>query len=52
MVREKVLLAKQSLTGVLGREWDITRLYIVLNRSKIKILKVRDFNTINAIVKY
>ncbi len=52
MVREKVLLAKQSLTRVLGVEGDIIRLYIVLDRSKIKILNIRNFNAINAIVEY
>ena len=31
---------------------DIIKLSIVLNKFKIKILNVRDFNTINAIVKH
>ena len=52
MVREKVLLAKQSLARVLGGEWDIVKLYIVLDRFKIKILNVRDSNAINAIVEH
>ena len=52
MVREKVLLAKQSLAGVLGGEQDIIRLYIVLDRSKIKILNIKDSNIINIIIEY
>ena len=51
MAREKVLLAKQSLVRVLGGEQNITKLYIVLDRSKIKILNIKDFNTTNAIVE-
>ena len=51
MVREKVLLAKQSLARVLGGGRDIIKLYIVLNRSKIKILNIKDSNIINAIVE-
>ena len=33
-------------------ERDIVRLYIVLDRSKIKILNIRDSNIINTIVEY
>ena len=52
MVREKVLLAKQSLAGVLSGEQDIIRPYIVLDRSKIKILNIKDSNVINITVKH
>ena len=51
MAREKVSLAKQSLAGVLGGEQDIIKLYIVLDRFKIKILNIKDSNAINAIVE-
>jgi hypothetical protein len=47
-----VSLAKQSLAGVLGGERNIARPYIVPDRSKIKILNVRDSNATNAIVEH
>ena len=52
MVREKVSLAKQSLARVLSGEQNIIRLYIVLDRFKIKILNIRDFNAINIIIEH
>ena len=37
---------------MLSKKRDIVKLYIVLNKFKIKVLNVRDFNAINAIVEY
>ena len=41
-----------DVARVLGREWDIIRPYIVLDRSKIKILNIRDSNIENTIVEH
>ena len=51
MVKEKALLTKQSLAKVLSGKQNIIKLYIVLNKSKIKILNIKDSNITNATVE-